>query len=131
MNPVNDKDQPVSNTASTNVGHGNAIIGNTIGNNADFCKYDFVWFSHLPFCHSSALTFCGFPASFKNATVNFLLSAQTTNVDDVKDPLHGIPSRNYGFVGRTDILEQMKHEIAQNISSEGCRPLVLSGVGGM
>ena len=70
-------------------------------------------------------------ASFKNATVILPPPIQSTSVEDVKDPLHGVPPRNHDFVGRADILAQMQLEISQNVSSNGCRPLALSGLGGM
>src|SRR4051812_17359343 len=78
------------------------------------------------------LTFRTFAAFFKNATLVFPSSTQSTSVDSVvRDHFHGVPQQNHGFVGRADILEQMELEIVKNRSTKGCRPLALSGLGGM
>ena len=53
------------------------------------------------------------------------------SVEDVRDPFHEVPGRNRGFVGRTDILAQIKMEIAENKVPDECRPVALFGLGGM
>ena len=50
--------------------------------------------------------------------------------DACQDHFFGVPAQNHNFVGRQNILAKMKEEISSSTSG-GCRPVALSGLGGM
>lgn len=49
----------------------------------------------------------------------------------VDDPFYGMLAPNHGFVGRQDILEQMRLAIAESRLTNSGKPLALTGIGGM
>ena len=101
--------------------------------NADFCTYRV----HLVLPsdrHSWVLTSLAFTSYSKSKQLRRGSPATCTvsSVEDVvRDPFHEVPRRNRGFVGRADILAQIEMEIAENKSSDECRPVALFGLGGM
>jgi NB-ARC domain len=63
--------------------------------------------------------------------IHFQAPLANASKDSIQDPFYGVPNYSHAFVGRADILARMEEVITKCKSSKWCRPLALSGIGGM